>query len=52
MNLEELAKQTSYTSNMQRYYLACIDEFGEEFKAFIEALCEEAVNKFADDNSV
>lgn len=40
--LKYLANRTAYSKEMQRYYLACIDEFGDDFKQFIEALVEEA----------
>jgi hypothetical protein len=30
---------------MQRFYLACIDEFGEDFRQFIEGLIVEATKK-------
>jgi hypothetical protein len=36
--LESLAKGTNYSKEMQRYYLACIDEFGPDFKQFVETL--------------
>jgi hypothetical protein len=43
--LEQLAKKTHYTKDMQRFYLACIDEFGEDFRQFIEGLIVEATKK-------
>lgn len=43
MELKLLAKETNYSKEMQRYYLACIDEFGEDFKQFVESLIAQAV---------
>lgn len=45
MNLKDLAKQTSHTSQMQRYYLSCIAEFGEDLEKFVEELCQVAYEK-------
>ncbi len=37
-SLEEYTKSTPFTSNMQRYYLACVKEFGEEFRHYLDQI--------------
>lgn len=41
--LKSLASDTPYSKEMQRYYLACIDEFGNDFKQFVETLIKQAI---------
>jgi hypothetical protein len=41
-SLIALAKNTTATSKMQAYYLACLEEFGPDLVDFVEQLCMEA----------
>jgi hypothetical protein len=49
MDIKELAKSTSVTSDMQRYYLACLEEFGPDLVGFIEELVDLAYENGYDD---
>lgn len=41
-SLIALAKNTTASSKMQSYYLACLEEFGPDLVDFVEQLCKEA----------